>query len=189
MTEERLLYLFTKMRNMLIEKGKYEKMFSRVVDSVENSYFFNNNKVISVFSDSKYIPLDKILLNSENYLRNTFVFPKISDGKLLFYHIDSPKSLILNENCELIPSEDCFAVDISSIDTILIPGEAFDFQYNRLSSEPELFNRVINAAEDAVKIGVCLECQVYKKPLPVLNPKVEALLTESGLFHHIEIGD
>lgn len=187
MTEEKLLFLFSKMRKLLINNGKYEKMTAKVINAIKKSYFFNNNKVISIFSENNCIPLDEILLDNNNYARNTFVYPAISNDNVVYYHIESPKSLILNDNGELIP-DNCFTIDINDIDTILIPGEAFDMKYNRLSCNPLIFNKVMNSAQHKVRIGVCFDCQVYRRSLPESN-KVDGLLTEEGIYNYIDLGD
>jgi len=188
MDKDRLLYLFGKMRKLLKTKGKFQEKAEQIVQSIENSFFFDQNKVISVFFGDKYPPLFSLLTKNSNYVKNTFVFPKINEENIVFYHIESPNSLILNENNELIPSSDCFAIDNNLVDVILVPGEAFDNSYRRLDFDTHLYDRILTET-DAVSVGVCLDCQIYRKLLPHDSSfaEVDGLLTEEGFYHIIEI--
>jgi 5-formyltetrahydrofolate cyclo-ligase len=186
MSDEKLLYLFNKARNLLKSNGKYQLFNHQVVDNIENAVFFNKNNTISVFFGDKYLSLQDILFNSENYDKNIFVYPRLINGKVKYFHIESPNSLVVQDNNIVIPSEDCFMVDNNMVDIILVPGDAFDNYHSRLDSDPHLYDKAILEA-NATAIGVCLDSQVYRGKLPVSGAKVNGLLTEEGLYYIVNI--
>lgn len=187
MNDEKLLFLFQKMHNLLKSTGKLQFLTHQVAEQIEDSVFFNKNNTISVFFGDKYLSLQDILFNSDNYSKNVFVFPRLINGKLRYFHIESPNSLVIQDNRTIIPSDDCFIIDKNMVDIILVPGEAFDNNHNRLDSDPILYDKAISESKNATAIGVCLDCQVYRKQLNTNAAKVNGLLTEEGLYYVINI--
>jgi len=184
--DEKLNYRFSKLRNVLVSNKKFGKLSSKVISELENSYIFNKGKTICVYSCANHVSLSPILLNISSYLKNTFVFPKLIDKNLSYNFVSNPNDLII-KGSEVVGSDlSCFKVDNDSIDVILVPGIAFDYDNNWMNNEEELLYTAIMKS-NAIKIGICLDCQIYRKQLPNKMNKVDALLTENGVFNSFDI--
>lgn len=160
-------------------------MANKVMNAMVKSPIFHRNKVISVYFGTEYVPLNDILLDNFNYLKNTFVYPSLNSNEIKYYHIYSPDALELKDNI-LVPKDGLFSIDANEIDIILVPGKAFDFSQRRLDDELYFYDNIIENTK-ALTVGVCLDCQIYRKDLANSNPRVEALLTEEGLSHYIDM--
>lgn len=186
-SEKKLVYLFRKLRNTLIKKGRYKELSESVCSAIINSHIFNNNKTICVFKSDDTIDISSILLDNSHYLKNTFVFPSVVDGKLKLYHINSPQDLISDGLSVLGANPSCFSIDIRDIDVILVPGLAFDSRNNWLIEDRKLLYTKLLPKSSALKLGVCVEHQVYNKTLPDREHKVDGVLTEEGIYHYIDV--
>jgi len=189
MNKIKLTELFFKMRKRLNESGRFEISSNKIADQLEKSYFFNTSKVICLYNHYSSVVLNKILINDANYFRNSFVFPRLEDDdRVLFYHISSPKDLIMDRFGVIDVVSDCFTIDIAEIDVILVSGMAFDYDLRVLNigDNDELYKSFLNKA-NAIKFGVCLDCQIYRKSLPESEYRVDGLLTEEGIYLPVDM--
>jgi len=184
MNKTKLTELFFKMRKQLNNNGSFQILSDKVADQLENSYFFNNSKVICVYNHYNSVVLNKVLLESSNYFKNLFVFPKLEDdGTISFYHISNHNSLITDNFGIIDVGPDCFKIDIAEIDVILVSGilvsgMAFDYDLRVLNiGDNDILYKALLKQSDAIRFGVCLDCQIYRKSLPESEYIVDGLLT------------
>jgi len=140
-----------------------------------------------VFKSDDTVDISSVLLNNSHYLKNSFIFPSLIDGKIKLYHINSPEDLITDGLTVLGANPHCFSVDISDIDVILVPGLAFDSKNNWLIEDKKRLYAKLLSQSKALKLGVCIEHQIYNKTLPDREHKVDGVLTEEGIYHYIDM--
>ncbi len=184
----RLVELFFKLRTTLINNGKFHLLSDKVISNIETAYFFNNSKSICLYNHCNSPVINKLLNNSANYFKNIFVFPKLNDDKLEFYHISSVNDLVMDKLGAIDVHPECFQIDIAEIDVILVSGMAFDHDFNVLNvgDNEELYKALLNKS-NAIKVGVCFEDQIYRESLPESEYKVDCLMTEDGLYMPIDV--
>lgn len=188
MNRDRLIHLFSKLRNKLETNNKLSRATDIIVKNIKDACFFNQMKTICVYNNSDSISLNNILLDRSNYLRNAFVLPRLNDNGVSFYHISDPEDLIIDELGvkDVVPG--CFKIDTTEIDVILVSGLSFDRHGNWLHDDynTKLYNKVLKKI-DKVSIGVSLECQIYARDLPNTECKTDSFLTEEGLYNIVNI--
>jgi 5-formyltetrahydrofolate cyclo-ligase len=181
--EPKLVELFFKLRKELINSGKFKILSNKVVDNIINSYFFNRSQTICLYNHYNSVILTKLLNNQDYYFKNIFAFPRLnSDDNLDLYHISCRNDLIIDNLgiVDIIP--ECFKININEIDIILVSGMAFDHKLNVLNIDDnnKLYNLLLSRS-NALKIGICLENQVYQSGLPNSKHTMDCLITENGL--------
>lgn len=85
------MHMLSKLRTRIKTIDKFSDLEKTVVQNLKNAPFFNQMKTICVYNNKDSILLNNILLNRSNYLKNTFVFPKLENNNLSFYHISDPR--------------------------------------------------------------------------------------------------
>jgi 5-formyltetrahydrofolate cyclo-ligase len=176
------------MRSALLKSGKFHSLSDKVVEHIKESYFFNQDKVICLYNHYDSVIINSILRDEASYFKNTFVFPKLEGNNISFYHIPNPSCLIFDEFGIKDVVSGCFKIDISEIDVILVSGTAFDYNGNRLNtSNNECLYNILLSKTDAIKFGVCFDCQIYRKSLPESEQKIDCFLTEEGVYTSIDI--
>lgn len=87
-----------------------------------------------------------------------WVHPKVSSETLTFLRA---KRLVPGAFSILEPIDGSDQVEMDEIDAFLCPGLAFDSRGGRLGRGRGFYDRALaHARADALKIGVCFECQV-----------------------------
>ena len=183
-----LLYLFFKMRSVLLKSGKFQSLSDKIAERIKESYFFNQHKTICIYNHYDSVVLNNILQDSSSYFKNTFVFPKLEGKNVSFYHVPYPKCLVFDEFGIKDVISGCFKIDISEIDVILVPGTAFDYDGNRLNTynNERLYNSFLSKT-NALKLGVCFDCQIYRRSLPESKQKIDCFITEEGVYTTVDI--
>lgn len=186
--KNRLIHLFFKLRSALLKDGGYQSLSEKIAKQITESYFFNKHKVICLYNHYDSVVLNSILRDSTNYFRNTFVFPRLEGNKVSFYHVPDSSYLIFDEFGVKDVASGCFKIDINEIDVILVSGTAFDYDGNRLNTcnNERLYNAFLKDT-DAVKLGVCFDCQISRRSLPESEQKIDSFLTEEGVYTTVDI--
>jgi len=88
-----------------------------------------------------------------------FYLPSIQGDNLVVKHYEGADGLISGEQFG-IPEPDGPQVDnLDAIDLVIVPGRAFDSQGHRLGRGRGFYDRLLPMIPDAVKAGVCFDCQ------------------------------
>lgn len=180
--------MLSKLRTRIKTIDKFSDLEKTVVQNLKNAPFFNQMKTICVYNNKDSISLNNILLNRSNYLKNTFVFPKLENNNLSFYHISDPEDLIIDGLGIKDVNPGCFKIDTNEIDVILVSGLSFDLHGNWIHADDntKLYNKVLKKI-DKVSVAVTLECQMYMRGLPQTKYQIDGFLTEKDLYYIITI--
>lgn len=180
--EPKLVELFFKLRKKLINSGKFQILSNKIMDNIVNSYFFNTSQTICLYNHYNSVILTKLLDNQDHYFRNILAFPKLNNNNLELNHISCRNDLIIDNLGIIDVVPECFKININEVDIILVSGMAFDHSLNILNIDDnsKLYDLLLSKS-DALKVGVCLESQVYKSGLPDSKYTVDCLITENGL--------
>lgn len=114
----------------------------------------------------------------------TIILPVVSGNDILLrvYHgKDSMKKGAYNID---EPQGEEFT-DFSTIDMIIVPGVAFDRNYNRLGRGKGYYDRFLKRT-DAMKIGICFSFQLLKNiPTDKFDVPMDKVYTENGCISKI----
>jgi 5-formyltetrahydrofolate cyclo-ligase len=104
----------------------------------------------------------------ERFPDRRWVFPRVSGDDLTFHAILDPVSeLVAGAFGILEPAAGLAEIPVPRIDAFFCPGLAFDPNGGRLGRGRGFYDRMLaNARHDALKIGVCFDCQIVPDTLP-----------------------
>lgn len=151
----------------------------------------------SLFSNSPHATLSFAALANEPDLmplfekrvaQQSFCFPRVVGEQLEIRQVANPSQFIpgyadINEPspqlCPLFPQQD--------LQIILLPGLAFDPSNGaRLGKGKGFYDRLLdelkNSRHSIITIGVCFDCQLNHVPEQAHDQRVNAIVTESGIF-------
>jgi 5-formyltetrahydrofolate cyclo-ligase len=110
--------------------------------------------------------------------------PRVVNGKraLALHWFDEETVLAPSAWGILEPSADALSLAIAEIDTIVVPGLAFDFSGNRLGYGRGFYDQLLQSASPATaRIALAFTCQIVPQvPVAVHDASIHTLITASG---------
>ncbi len=123
------------------------------------------------------VNLDKLILTLLNDGIKV-ALPKIEDTNLSFYYITSLDELIIDNKYNIKEPNNNNLANKNELDAIIIPGVAFDYNFNRMGHGKGYYDRYLSSY-NGLKIGVCFEEQLYKEiPSEEHDIKLDMIITE-----------
>lgn len=78
-------------------------------------------------------------------------------------------------------------IPVSEVEFAIIPGIAFDLQYNRLGRGKGFYDRFLSEVKSLI-VGVCFEIQIVNKiPIESFDRPMDLVVTENGIKQFKEI--
>jgi 5-formyltetrahydrofolate cyclo-ligase len=138
----------------------YYPVHSQIIaDKVECLPEFANSQIIAMYWPLP-MEVDLIPLIIKYSQSKTILLPVISDDDIYFCQFLDKNQMKRNSYNILEPTGKAF-MDIQLIETLIIPGIAFDQSGNRLGRGKGYYDRFL-ANSKAFKIGVCFEFQYFE---------------------------
>ncbi|HLD86993.1 MAG TPA: 5-formyltetrahydrofolate cyclo-ligase [Candidatus Nanoarchaeia archaeon] len=155
----------------LIRKDILEKRNSLKMEQIReySEAIIKNLLVLDGYSKSKVVMLyasfgsevDTHALIQNSLLSKKVVLPKVNDGVIIPSLILSYDNLMPDFRGILEPIE-ALPIKHSTIDSVIVPGIAFDSQGNRLGFGKGNYDRFLKRATHAVKIGLAYDSQMVE---------------------------
>jgi len=163
-------------RDEVIKKGNLvkEKLFS-----LEE---FKKAKTIMCFvSYGKEIFTHHLIIDS--FKDKTVVVPKVKDFEIIPCIIRNFGELNPGHYRILEPEKE-ERIDTEKIDLVLIPGIAFDNNFNRIGFGKGFYDRFLKTLnKDTLKIGLCMDFQIIDNiPASLHDVKVDMIVTEERVI-------
>ena len=114
----------------------------------------------------------------------SFAYPRVTEGRLDLYRVDSMYDLLPGAFGVREPSADsAHAVSPDTLDLILVPAVAFTNRGARLGRGGGFYDRLLaSLPAHTCKIGVCFDSQILPDlPIEPHDQHVDFIATESGL--------
>ena len=143
------------------------KTYSEIILLNLVSIIKKNPEIKNILSYTPHFQGEIDLLPLENIFKDThnFFYPVIANNNLEFYKRTNFEKFIIGKFGILEPHKDeCFIVESHTPAIVLIPGLAFDSKNNRLGRGLGYYDKFlsINKSANLIKIGVCLEFQMFE---------------------------
>ena len=181
MDKKSLRYLKLKERNSICKKDK-KNLDKKINEILENDSDIINSKILMAYLSKnnevditefirKNLESKKIVIPyMENNLMKTSIIEKLEDLKLGKFGILEPK------NEKTIP------INPKKIDTIIVPGIAFDETGNRIGYGKGFYDKFLSNL-NVKKIAVSFECQICSKiTADIYDIKMNKIITEKRII-------
>jgi 5-formyltetrahydrofolate cyclo-ligase len=162
-----------------------ERFSSAMCERVMESEIFQRAQVVAAYSALRFEIDPRALVERACALGKTLALPRhvASSGtfELAVYRPGDP--LIESRFMTKEPAESAPAVDLSSIDLVLVPGLAFDLSGRRLGFGQGNYDRLLPGMPNAVRVGLCFELQILVEvPATTHDVPVDRLATERRML-------
>lgn len=154
-----------------------EQMSKSVIKKVLCSKFYQGAKVVLLFNSLPDEIDVKPLIDNALISKKTLLLPTVVGEDIVLKHHNINDGFIKGKFGILEPTGEIFN-DYDAIDFALIPGVAFDKNFNRLGRGKGYYDRLLPKLIYAKKMGICFEYQVFEK-IPTENHDIKM----DGLFY------
>lgn len=155
------------------------RMSDRIMSRIESTEEFGRARIIALYWSfgSEVHTHDRI---AEWSRTKTILLPVISGDTLLLKQFAGCEQML---PCIFgIPEPAGEAFDEGAVDMIVVPGLAFDRRGHRLGRGKGYYDRLL-CTTDAVKFGVCFECQLFDTiPVELHDVRMDAVVTEKSFI-------
>jgi 5-formyltetrahydrofolate cyclo-ligase len=150
-------------------------------------YLANQTGLWAAFEPLGFEPDIRSSITASTHLE--WAYPRVEGETLAFYKVQSRNDLVENKWKILEPDPSrATAVPVTELRGLLIPGLAFDENCNRLGRGRGFYDRALSEiSNQQQKIGIALERQVSKMPLPADPHDVvmDRVITEARVIERI----
>ena len=166
-----------KNEHKLYSDSQLEQMSKSVIKKVLCSKFYQGAKVVLLFNSLPDEIDVKPLIDNALTSKKTLLLPIVVGEDIVLKHHNINDGFIKGKFGILEPTGEIFN-DYDKIDFALIPGVAFDKNFNRLGRGKGYYDRLLPKLINAKKMGICFEYQVFEK-IPTENHDIKM----DGLFY------
>lgn len=172
-------------KNIIKKRDELDKEAKKIMDDEIIKKLINSEeykKARGIFTyigfaseiDTKIIIEDALRLGKEVYV------PKIFNKEMILIRIDSLENLITSSYGILEPIGDKNDFDVNKLDLIIMPGVAFDEEFNRLGYGAGYYDKFLDRNDlKCSKIALAYEFQVLDKlEVEEHDKKVDQIITE-----------
>lgn len=126
--------------------------------------------------------LPTIAALEENSSNKTLFLPKVN-GNTLDIHLYNPNELTIG-SYNIKEPNDQEVISPEFIDLVIVPGIAFDKQFNRLGRGKGYYDRILSQTVNATKIGIGFDFQLLDIiPAESHDIKMDIIITPSFIIH------
>jgi len=173
-------------RRKLISAAMVREVGNRISDVVAEDRRFRQARTVAIYAASDGEPDIRRLFDLGSSLGKTMLLPRCRDGGSLSFHaVARFADLVVGSHGLLEPSEAVPAVDIDSIEFVVVPGVAVDQMGGRLGRGGGWYDRTLRDAgsRKAVVVGAVHSFQIVDRvPMSSGDRSVDAIVSESGLI-------
>lgn len=149
---------YLKVRDSITDRNNKE---NKIFESVCNSNFFINAKVIAIYNSFKSEVSTKKLIDHMLELGKIVCLPKVVGNEMKFYKIKSIKDIKYKNNFGIYEPNDKVhnLVRKNDIGIMIIPGICFDYEGNRVGFGMGYYDKYLSGIS-VRKIGICFDEQL-----------------------------
>lgn len=108
--------------------------------------------------------------------------PKVTDGEMDFYLVESEKELVRGTFGILEPSGEGIKAP-GEDGLVIVPGIAFDRNHNRIGYGKGFYDRYLNAHPHLVKLGIAFDIQLVDRiPAEECDCRMDMVVTEKIVY-------
>ncbi|MFA6806240.1 MAG: 5-formyltetrahydrofolate cyclo-ligase [Bacteroidales bacterium] len=126
----------------------------------KEDYFINSNIVLAYWSMSDEVRTHEFILRW--YKKKTILLPCVEGDILKLRVFEGMETMRKGEAYSILEPIGKEFADTDKIDLMIIPGIAFDKEYNRLGRGKGYYDKLLSSA-CSIKVGVCFEFQFFDK--------------------------
>ena len=177
-----------KMRSMRAEmpdenrEALSHKIVSRLI---EDPIYKNSMTIMAYASMPEEIQLNELFEHAFAHNKIIAVPLIVGRGTMRPVFLPSMDHLVVGDFGILTVRQDCRTfVEFNDIDSIIVPGAAFDRQGNRLGLGGGYYDRFLKIAVNAKRIALAFEYQILDDlPIESHDTKMDIIVTESNTYN------
>ena len=152
----------------------------KICESLAKTDVFQKSSCIALY----YAMNDEVRTSEfieEWYKKKTIVLPVITDENINFHIYKGTDNIIVGMSGIMEPF--CTEqIPIGKIDLFIVPGVAFDRQYNRMGRGKGYYDRYLSGS-DKPKTGICFDFQLFEQiPTEGHDIKMDMIITENVIL-------
>jgi len=163
--------------------------FSKIINKkILNSKEFKNANCIGIYYPigSEVQTFD--IIRESLRMNKQIGLPRVINSQIIKFYLILEKSLgqikLTKEKYGVMINSDS-NVDLEAIDLILIPGVAFDKKCNRIGYGKGFYDKYIETANPAKKIGLAFQKQIVEHiPINKHDKKLDLIVTEKNNYYY-----
>ncbi len=123
--------------------------------------------------------------NIEQYRKGkTILLPTVDGNDLIIRHFEGEDSLVEQPPFGIKEPVGKIVDNIQQIEIVIVPGLAFDIQFNRLGRGKGYYDRFLKKIK-CLKIGTCFDFQLFDRiPHNEYDIKMDIIVCESKILSH-----
>lgn len=165
----------------LLEKEEWEEHSDKIMKAVAAHPFFLKADEIYCYVDFRKEVATKKLIEEAWKLSKKVAVPKIEDGTMNFYYIESMEELTTGYYGILEPKSKKAANGNQVL--VIMPGSVFDKERNRIGYGKGYYDRYLAVHPDYHTIAIAFDFQVLDEiPTDAYDIKPEVLITEDKVY-------
>ena len=178
-------YMKKSVRKKILRKTKKlaedvrEEKSNHIANLLESNKYFLDAKNIFIYWAMPDEVVTQKIINRWSDSKN-MILPSINGDELFLKKFINTASLKFGENYDIPEPEGDETVDPESIDLVILPGVAFDLNYNRLGRGKGYYDKILKKINpEAVRIGLAYDFQIINN-VPVEEHDMKLDLVISG---------
>jgi 5-formyltetrahydrofolate cyclo-ligase len=172
------------LRRALVSETRQRFSFAMCERLVE-SEIFKRAKVVAAYSALRFEIDPRAVVERACALGKTVGLPRVvaNTGTMELAEYRPGDELAETHLMVKQPLESASAIDLTSVDLVLVPGIAFDVQGNRLGFGQGYYDRLLPRMPNAVRVGLSFELQLLVEvPATAHDVPVDQLATERRML-------
>ena len=161
-------------RQHTLEQKK--ELTAPILKKIEESAVFKSSDIIMAYwsMDDEVFTHDFVMKWAE---KKRIILPVVNGDKLELKEFKGVDELVAGENFGIPEPKGQIFENPEQIDLILVPGVAFDKNYNRMGRGKAYYDKLLRVSK-AYKFGVCFNFQVFEEvPFDELDVQMDTVVS------------
>ena len=173
-------------RRASMSKEERDAASHKIVSSlIENPIYKESSTIMAYASMPEEIQLNELFDDAFANKKILAVPLIVGRGTMRPVFLPSMEHLVVGDFGILTVRQDCRTfVDFNDIDSIIVPGAAFDRQGNRLGLGGGYYDRFLKRVPQAKRIALAFDFELYDSiPAEAHDTKMDVIITESEILN------